>query len=217
MQSYALCFLGDASRMVEFFDLISFFGVAALFAWLAYAPLRTQRLSEGELKKQGKAKENLDKITDYFLISFLSYSVAAVSDYVYHHRIFIVLAYNQRWVPLFIIGTSFVLGLFNLFVPIIYLRNRNLGDIDLPPFAITFYFAVFTAAATAMWVIDLVIAMTFVGQVLSVLSGLMVYVGATRGIKHWRDWRDRRLRSFLNNALMMSPVLVVFLLLIFRV
>ena len=200
--------------MVEFFDLASFFGVAAFFAWLGYAPLRVQLLKEVEVQKREKARENLDKITDYFLVSFLSYSVAAVSDYVYHHRIFIAVAYSQRWAPIFIIGASFVLGLFTLFVPIVYLRNRNLGDIDLPPFMITFYVTMFTATATVLWVIDLAIALTILGEALSVLSGLMVYAGATRAIRHWRDmgWK-----SLLNNTLMTSPVFVIFLLLIFRV
>jgi hypothetical protein len=200
--------------MVDFFDLVSFFGLAAFFAWLGYAPLRTQLLKEVEPGKREKAKENLDRITDYFLIAFLSYSVAAVSDYVYHHRFFNVATPEQRFFTMSVIGASFVLGLFNLFVPITYIRARNLGNISLPPFMITFQTALLTATATVLWIIDFSIALTFLGRALSVLSGLVVYVAAMKNLSQSgaRGWRP-----LLNSLLMMSPLYVSFLLLTFRV
>jgi lysylphosphatidylglycerol synthetase-like protein (DUF2156 family) len=199
--------------MVDLFDLVSFFGLAAFFAWLGYAPLRTQLLKEVEPEKREKAKENLDTITDYFLIAFLSFSVAAVSDYVYHHRFFNVATHEQWFLTICVIGASFVLGLFNLFVPITYIRARNLGNISLPPFMVTFQTALLTAIATVLWIIDFSVALTFLGRSLSVLSGLVLYVAAIRNLSQsgGRGWRP-----LLNSLLILSPLYVMFLLIIFR-
>ncbi|MGB9022875.1 MAG: hypothetical protein WCC94_05495 [Candidatus Bathyarchaeia archaeon] len=199
--------------MVEFFDLISFFGVAAFFAWLGYAPLRAQLLKEVETQKQKQAKQTLDKITDYFFVSFLSFSVAAVSVYVEHHRLFITLAYDQRWILLFLMGSSSILGFFTLFVPIVYLRAKDLGDINPPPFMVTFGVVCVIATQTVLWIVDLYISRTILGMALSLLSGLILYVCAIQVMRHWytKDWK-----SFLYFPLMLSPFAVLVLLTFFR-
>ena len=196
--------------MAEFFDLISFFGVAAFFAWLGYAPLRAQLLKEVETQKREKAKQNLDKITDYFFVSFLSFSVAAVSVYVDHHRLFIALAYDQRWIPLSLMGVSSILGLFTLFVPMIYLRAKNLGDINPPPFTTTFSVTFVTAGETMLWILDFYISRTILGMALSLLSGLILYVYAIQTMRHWYTTGWKYL------PFMMSPLGVLVLLAVFR-
>lgn len=47
--------------MVEFFDLISFFGIASLFAWLGYAPLQGQLILNLDATKQDQEKASVPK------------------------------------------------------------------------------------------------------------------------------------------------------------
>lgn len=208
--------------MVEFFDLISFFGVAAFFAWLAYVPLQSRVLEDLPASEKAKitpekvekTKRNFHRITDYFFLSFLSFCVAAVSDYVFHHRFLVSVAYAHAWVPFFVLGTTSVFGLSTLLVPMIYVRmvgrgGRGLGDIDLPPVMVTFYVTFLIAIGTVLSVIDFAISQTIIGMGLSLFAGLMCCVF---GVRIMKDRHDRGWRGFLNIILVMSPAYVMFLL-----
>jgi hypothetical protein len=123
--------------LVEFFEVISFFGVAAFFAWLAYAPLQGQAMVN-TTKDQEKAKRNLSIITEYFLISFILFAISAISDYVSHRPQF---AFGQEGLLRFNAADTFALGSLALFLPILYIRvigrsGRDFADIN-PPYPAT--------------------------------------------------------------------------------
>jgi hypothetical protein len=198
--------------VVVFFDLLSFFGVVAFFAWLGYAPLQAQLLRRKSQKQEKEiqddtAQHTLDMITDYFLVSFLSFSAGALTDYVYHHRVFIALAYDYRFAAMLVMGASFVLGMFTLLVPMIYLRARNLEDITLPPFFITFCVAFMAASATVIWVLDFALSKTIVGMALSLLSGILLYVGAVQLLRRQRP----KWKFYVYVILTAGPIIVLFL------
>jgi hypothetical protein len=70
-----------ASYPITLFDLISVFGLASFFAWLAFAPLQSDQLEKFKGKNRKKAGRNFAAINDYFLVSFLGYALAATCDY----------------------------------------------------------------------------------------------------------------------------------------
>jgi hypothetical protein len=121
--------------LVAFVDLITFFGLASFFAWLAYAPLQRELLKDFEgTDFFDKARKNFYTINDYFLVSFLLYAAAIVVDYLVHTKTIAGLWGNPvyGWSSLyFIIGTCFVAGLLSLAAPMWYMRAVGKGDMDL--------------------------------------------------------------------------------------
>jgi hypothetical protein len=177
--------------MVTFFDLVSLFGVAAFFAWLGFAPLQSQMLRSVKPEKKEKARTNLYKIGDYFLVSFIFYSISAVSDYAFHHvSIIPTITSDQRFDLLFLVGISFLFGVLMLFVPIAYVRRigpdgERLGDIDPPPFYRTLLVTSLAEANTVMWIVEFVLAKTIWGKILFTSSGLASYIMGVWMIKYW--------------------------------
>jgi hypothetical protein len=122
------------SDLPAFVDLITFFGLAAFFAWLAYAPLQRDLLTDFKGEDLVRAKENFYTINDYFLVSFLFYSAAMVAEYFVHAPFTPIFGPNPiAHDPLlyFMIGVSFLGGLVTLAAPMWYMRAVGKGDMNL--------------------------------------------------------------------------------------
>lgn len=119
--------------MTAFLDLITFFGLASFFAWLGYVPLQKDLLDKFTGTDHETARDNFYTINDYFLVSFLFYSAAIVSEY-FLHTISIGIDKNPLYgssLLVFIIGTCFLGGLVTLAAPIWYIRKIGKGETDL--------------------------------------------------------------------------------------
>jgi hypothetical protein len=179
--------------LVAFFEVIGFFGVAAFFAWLAFAPLQSEELLKGYSGTlRVKARENLYTINDYFLASFVSWSVAAIADYFVHTP---RLPYTQSALLYMVIGGFSLAGGIMLFVPIWYIRlivkgARTLGDINPPDF-------VTWLAAAGLAVINVAIFSTrwsnpypYGGQGLVVSLSALSVIGSAAAAYYWNfKWR----------------------------
>jgi len=141
-----------------------FFGFAAIFDWLTFA-----RLNDEEIKKikgrnpqdreerQARARINLYALGNYFLISFLFYSIALIGDYLYWHTshpLAVILTKNAMFS---VTLASFFIATVILPVPLAILANlprlgKDLSDLRLAPFDITLAFCCLSAGCTVyMW------------------------------------------------------------------
>jgi Kef-type K+ transport system membrane component KefB len=174
--------------MAEFFELISFFGVAAFFAWLGYAPLQGQRILGLKTKKPEEVKKNLYKITDYFFISFLFFSIGLVCEYALHYPPLAV--FDETSVLRPAAGTCFLFGLFMLFVPMVYIRtigrgDKDFGEVNLPPFSFALVVTYFAAGAALCCSVQFVATHTVWGKILFSVSEIASIAGAVRMMQHW--------------------------------
>jgi len=184
----------DWASLVEFFDLISFFAIASLFAWLVYAPLQGQLILNLDATKQNqeRARQNLLTITDYFLISFSFYCIAAVADYLAN-----ILPTLYRLGFIIIVGAAFVFGTTTLAVPIMYIRTigrrrgkagkqaRDMASITPPPFTLTIEVTYIAAFQTAFSTILIYTFSTLVAKILLGVFVLVSYYGTIRLLKYW--------------------------------
>jgi hypothetical protein len=110
--------------LVEAFNLIEFFGVAALFGWLTFTVASdevVERLGTNKAELIGK----LNTIGDYFIISFVLYGIAALADYLFFH--YTVFGPNLTY---FFAGLTFVAFAFGTLVlawPAIYVWRLQRG------------------------------------------------------------------------------------------
>lgn len=206
--------------MVEIFDLISLFAFGSFFAWLGYAPLQAQKLKEESDPE--KAKDNLSTITDYFLISFLFFSVAAIADYLFHHPAAVI---GQALIQPFVSLTAeiaFVYGFLTLIVPMLYLRTigrtkkgrpeakrKGFADLNPSPFGNTVFATVFGAVNWITWWAQLSYIEPAWVSLRFVISGIISTIGVIRTI---RDWRPAGAKALLNLLALFSPVLLTFVL-----
>jgi hypothetical protein len=133
--------------LVSFFEVITFFGVAAFFAWLEFLTLLNDLAAQFErsefvasspysawlrLFNRRQARHNLIGISDFFLVSFLFYATSCVANYFYHNRFYV----GNLLVTLFyhnylVIGAEllfFGAGIVTFAVPIEYVRSILRGD-----------------------------------------------------------------------------------------
>jgi len=62
--------------LITFFELISFFGVAALFSWLAFAPLQRDQLQAFKHDAHKLAEDHFSTLNDHFFASFVFFSLS---------------------------------------------------------------------------------------------------------------------------------------------
>ena len=200
--------------MVQFFDLITFFGVASFFAWLAFA-----RLSDGDISrlvwwKQQIGRDNLCIINDYFLVSFVFWCITAVADYAYHCPklpIANTTILNHNLVLLVLVGIFSLFGLFTIVHPMIYIRQIGKGANDISTIK-----PAPVADAIATWFLSSICALALVfmaaygdpsAKTVEVLSSVLLAYGTYLSLVYWKE-EDR-----LNNIgfwLMVSPIIFYF-------
>lgn len=176
--------------MVTFFDLITFFGVASFFAWLAFAPLQSDQLSKFKGKNRKKAGDNFAAINDYFLVSFLSCALAAICDYLFHNPAYV----SYRSALYSGIGLSFLAGIAGLLGAILYVRLIVKGEKTWynvnPP---GFFYTLLVFAWTVGWVYfsaeNLISVSHPKAQFVWFSAGCWVAWGGWRMIRYSDEWR----------------------------
>ena len=119
--------------LIDLFNLIEFFGFAAIFGWLAFARLNDEEITkirtrphEGKdtrEERQARAKANLYALGNYFLIAFLCYSIAGISDYLYwhtHHQLGVFLTQDVMFA---VTLTSFFFA--TLILPVPFIEGKS--------------------------------------------------------------------------------------------
>ncbi len=183
------------SSPLPIFDLISLLAIASFFAWLGYAPLQSGRMK----KESKKAKENLLKITDFFMISFLSFTVAGVADYLRKHPSFVFSNAQILAALPFILEATFVYGLLMLIVPMLSLRRigrkrksfkKPVGFADLNPSDLRYMFLipVLTGVNLLLWESLVELSAIIWQKTLLVESGLVCFpIAVLLMMMYWND------------------------------
>ena len=187
------------ASLVQFFELISFFAVASLFAWLGYAPLQRQLVKESvDPSKEEKASKNLIRMTDYFLVSFLFYSGSAIFDYILHRLSKI----DYFYAPVYLaVGVTFLFGTALLLYPMFILRGKGvsiLGDIDPPHFMETLGMTWLVAGNV---VLSAAVITTSSSQAIKVIFVILIVISIYGSIRHLNPWGRRTPRSYILNLM----------------
>jgi hypothetical protein len=182
--------------LVEIFNLIEFFGVASLFGWFTFARLTDEEIEKIQGKKKQKvARNNLLAITNYFLISFAFYSVAGITDYLYHHKGQPYAALMPEMVLFRATLVLFVLGTLVLVIPFAIVSSiprfgRNLGDIHPAPFDYTVALFSFSAFMSITgWSQPLYGPMADWAKLPTFISGFLPLAGLFVGL--WYYWTGK--------------------------
>jgi hypothetical protein len=197
-----------------FVDLITFFGLASFFAWLAYAPLQKDLLDDFEELGFMEARENFYTINDYFLVSFLFYSAAMVAEYLIHAPSIPMLGPNPiAHDPLlyFVIIVSFLGGLVTLATPMWYMRavgkgNMNLATAKLPDFRDTLLIAGFATASLVVSAASFAETSIMALQAFWLLMGVVTLVGIVLAMKFFHS----QIRQVVGALLVMIPIIARF-------
>jgi hypothetical protein len=124
-------------RLVQSFEVIAFFGGAALLIWIELQ-IRTFSL-------RGTPQKSFQTVSGYFLVSFSLYSIAAIADFGMSQSLPVLS--GNIWL-LLIEGFSFILGLFSLVVGTWGIRQmgwRGLKPVQLPEYGYVFFLSLLAA------------------------------------------------------------------------
>lgn len=210
------------ANLPAFVDLITFFGLAAFFAWLAYAPLQRDLLEDFEEKKEtyDKARDNFYTINDYFLVSFLFYSTAMIAEYLVHTAFIPMFGRNpiQDYPPLYlVIGISFLGGLVTLAAPMWYMRAVGKGDMNLataklPDFGDTLGFS---GGATLSIVISAAsfVTASMVRRVFWFSMVILALLGVVLAMKYYHS----KIRQTVGGLLILVPMIVWFVMAVLHI
>jgi len=202
--------------IIAFFDLITFFGAGALFSWLAFAPLLRDQLEPFlglPSALANTARNNFATLNDHFLVSFVFFSIAASSDYLFRNPSW---PYYQNGFLRLFIGGGFFAGLVTLITPMLCLRSIVRGtkswvDINPPTWGWVVLIASITGVLTYQSFFQ-ISAEKFVSEEASLLgfawflTALFTMVGGYVLILHERDTKVAR--GWL--ALLGLPFIVAF-------
>lgn len=122
--------------LVEAFNLIEFFGVAALFGWLTFSVASDDVIKRFTAKDDKKNKDDnkdekndlrdtLNTVGDYFIISFVLYGIAALADYLFFH--YTVFGSNLSYFFASLTFVAFAFGTLVLAWPAIYVWRLQRG------------------------------------------------------------------------------------------
>lgn len=207
--------------MVTFAEVISFFGAASFFAWLAFIVFQDEQLTDyaQDLKKLKIARVHLFTVYDFFLMSFACYAVAFVADYLVHLTDgYLLIGFDTFHSPLLygIIGAFCILGLLTLALPLAYIRSMSKGttdplNVNPPNFA-------HTLVRFPLGIMNLVAAMAEFNSIqnapnwlaMAVWHGfwlLMLLVAAVGFFLSLRDWNASPRRIFRNGFLLFLPLI----------
>jgi hypothetical protein len=150
----------DVLYLIDLFNLIEFFGFAAIFGWLTFARLNDEEIKklrkvpneikEAKEERESRARTNLYALGNLFLISFLFYSVAAIADYLFWHMSNPLNGFLTKPLMFSVTLTSFVIATLVLPVPFVIVASiprlgRDIGDLRLAPFDVTLALCVLAA------------------------------------------------------------------------
>jgi hypothetical protein len=181
--------------LIAFFDLISFFAVASLFAWLGYGPLLSEE----------KASQGLGTLTDYFMFSFWFYAISAVSDYALHLP---QLAEIYRLLAGIIVASAFILGTETLLVASYYVREfgkTRFRKTDIPPFRFVMEMTYNLTLGAISVAAGYLTSISLVGRTYFPLILIISWYGA---YKYARSWRKPDAKA---KRLMTIPIIIIFL------
>lgn len=102
--------------MVEAFNLIEFFGVAALLGWFTFSVAIEDLLRR--FKRKRGMREKLIRINDYFAISFGFYAIAGMADYFFWHET----VFGRQYDFAALTVVAFACGTLVLTWPVLYLQ-----------------------------------------------------------------------------------------------
>jgi hypothetical protein len=179
--------------LVTFFDVISFFAVASLFAWLGYGPLLSEK----------NASKGLGTLTDYFMFSFWFYGISAVVDYAGQY----VKGTTHSWMDI-LIAVPFILGTETLLVATYYVRQfgKTLFKVtDMPAFSFVMEITYLQTLSVLSTIAGFLTSLTYVGRSNFVFWAIVSWYGAYRYAKSWRK-PERKYLSWMT-----VTVLVTFL------
>ncbi len=118
--------------LVAFFEVITFFGVAAFFAWLEFLALLNDMVSHVIPSQRKQARQILVGISDFFLMSFVSFATAIIADYLYHNGFYIGSYFFGALYhfPLvyFMVVWFFPIGIVAFCIPTLYIRAILRGE-----------------------------------------------------------------------------------------
>lgn len=194
--------------MVAFFEVITFVGVAAFFGWLEFVPLLNDlaqqswhsatakvRSPYSAMFIRRKVKENLVRISDLFLSSFLFNLTAVIVDYFYHNTVWIFsyhLIILLHAPVLYIIIVSFIgAGLMTLLLSILPIRSILRGDRNLLMHTRNISQILFTGHAIVLmfaldWIANMIASDFPYGSIVVVIAGLLTVLGAVMRLKKRR-------------------------------
>ncbi len=201
--------------LVEIFNLIEFLGVASLFGWFTFARLNYEEMDKIGAKKRETARRNLVAVSNYFLISFLFYSLAGIGDYLYHHgnhpyaQFFPADVLFRFTLEFFVIGTLVLVAPFVL-VGSITRFGRDLGDIHPAPFDYTLSLFMVTAVTSLVaWTTPIFVATVMPIWLIETsyfVSGFIPFVGLYIGLRYF--WKDG-LKPSMNRKLVLGSLFLL--------
>jgi hypothetical protein len=200
--------------LVSLFEVITFFGVSAFFAWLGLLPLLNDLLPPEDDLSLDRARENLIAISDYYLVSFMSFATAIVADYVFHNGIPFFFPYFYHLPILyFVIPVVFAVGIFTLLLPVYYIRSIWKGKRTLAGMNPT----VVSGALLTLYFMSIMLFLAWIGYINSTSSfrnimwagvGFMSVLGILLPLKY--KVRTRFKRGIVQ-VLALAPVLLILL------
>lgn len=194
--------------MVSFFEVITFFGVAAFFAWLEFVVLLNDLASQFDHTDPAasmrsplllslarrEARRNLVGISDHFLVSFVFFATAVGANYLYHNAVWIgpyffgSLFHSSLLYVIFV--TLFPTGIITFCVPIWYIRGILRADRDLvtKPLNVSGTLGLFYFIAMMVSVDWLGYTSTQFqyGTEVAVIAGVLTIIGVVRTLKKQR-------------------------------
>jgi TRAP-type mannitol/chloroaromatic compound transport system permease small subunit len=199
--------------LVEFFNLIEFFGVAALFGWLTYAGfMHEEEIPLG--RNKAEAKRNRFTINNLFIIAFVLLAISYVTDYLLHHLTIsqgMTITVSRDGMVLSTFFT-FVAGVFVLALPIWYVQDllrkgTTLSDIHPAPTNYTLRHCLFAVICSGfIWSLG---QPSHIIYYTLLAAGSLPYIGAILGIAYWRKKRKKSEERKRKRLLLLSTVLYV--------
>lgn len=203
--------------MAAFFDVITFIGVAAFFAWLELLPFLHDLIPRyGQSYDSFRnAKQNLVTLTDLFLASFLFNLTAVIADYFYHNSIWIgryhLTSVLHAPVLQAIIVGFVIAGLGTLLYPVRPIRSIVTGDRTLEACSLKLFESDITKVLFTGYGLVLMFIVVWIGYIIiqysnglivAVIAEILMVVGTAL------RWKNKRFGTVLTLAPIWLWVLV---------
>jgi len=198
---------GRGGCLVTAFDLISYFSVAALFGWFTFTHLTEIDLKNVPKSRRKIAENNVYRINQLFIMSFLFFAIAALADYLLHHLTIssgVQLIFQYDGV-LIVVLLTFITGMGLLVAPIGYVQatgrsGKHLGSFELPPFFYMLWLLLMTTASSLLMLTSITFSTTLF--YITSVSGIVPYFGLYLALRYWKP---RGKKTFVGLLLIFWP------------